>query len=67
MQYESKQGDMLDGVCHAYYKNRSGATEAVLDANPGLAKLGPVLPLGTLIELPDLAPVESVATVSLWD
>jgi phage tail protein X len=67
MQYESKQGDMLDAVCHAYYKGRSGATEAVLDANPGLAKLGPVLPLGTLIELPDLAPVESVATVSLWD
>lgn len=58
---------MLDAVCHRYYKGRKAATEAVLEANPGLAKLGPILPLGTLVELPDLAPVEDVSIVSLWD
>lgn len=30
--------------------------EATLDLNPGLAALGPVLPLGTSVTIPDLPP-----------
>jgi len=42
--------------------------EAVLEANPGLADLGPVLPPGTVIQLPDLPrPLETIETVKLWD
>lgn len=28
--------------------------ETTLELNPGLARLGPVLPLGTIVTLPDL-------------
>ncbi|MDR9824552.1 tail protein X, partial [Vibrio sp. FNV 38] len=49
-----------------YYKGRPQATEAVLEANPGLAQHGAVLPEGLLIELPDLEPVQQ-SRVSLWD
>ncbi|EQB8931505.1 tail protein X [Vibrio parahaemolyticus] len=67
MQYRTNQGDMLDAICHKYYKGRPGATEAVLKANPGLAKTGALLPAGMVIELPDLGPAETKGKVSLWD
>ncbi|EMJ7098648.1 tail protein X [Vibrio owensii] len=66
MQYRTKAGDMLDAICYRYYKGRPQATEAVLEANPGLAQHGAVLPEGLLIELPDLEPVQQ-SRVSLWD
>jgi phage tail protein X len=46
-----------------------GYVEAVLEANPGLADLGLVLPLGTVIELPEFAIEEqaAAATGRLWE
>ena len=38
------QGDTVDSLCWQYYGRTAGVTEAVLDANPGLADLGPVIP-----------------------
>ncbi len=35
--------------------------EEMLDTNPGLAALGPVIPLGTEVILPDLPPIETTA------
>ncbi|MDO9428460.1 MAG: tail protein X [Methylobacterium sp.] len=55
---------------------RRGATSArlveTLNLNPGLAALGPFLPLGTRVVLPDLPPVDDVArttapAVTLFD
>lgn len=66
VQYATKYGDMLDAICDEYYQGRKGATELVLNANPGLASLGPVYPVGIIIELPDLPVVQSKNTVSLW-
>jgi phage tail protein X len=66
MQYATKYGDMLDAICHEYYSGRPGATELVLNANPGLADLGPVYPVGIIIELPELPVVESKSTVTMW-
>lgn len=62
------EGDMVDAVCRLHYGDRPGAAEAVLDANPGLADRGPVLPAGVRIRLPDLEerPASSGA-VRLWD
>ena len=66
--YRTSDGDVIDAVCRRYYGRESGAVEAVLEANPGLAELGPVLPAGMLIELPDLPrPLETIDTVKLWD
>lgn len=45
-----------------------GIVEQVLDANPGLANIGTVLPSGIQIYLPDIsARVESTQLVQLWD
>lgn len=65
--YRTRDGDMLDAICWLHYGRQSGAVEAVLEANPGLADLGPVYSTGTLITLPDLAPPAPVPLVRLWD
>lgn len=64
------QGDTLDKLCHRFYGTTAGVTEAVLDANPGLCELGPLLPIGTPVDLPErsAAHLQPAATTSiqLW-
>ncbi|WP_026756666.1 tail protein X [Sediminimonas qiaohouensis] len=64
----AQQGDMVDAICRRAYGDESGFVEAVLDANPGLAGLGPVLPEGTQVFLPEAQPEPTQAPlVTLWD
>lgn len=65
--YRTKTGEMLDSICHQYYQGRPGATEQVLAANPGLAKLGAILPANKVIFMPELAAAVDDSKVSLWD
>lgn len=67
--YNTKEGDMLDEICWKVYGRRAGrVTERVLDANPGLAELGPKLPAGLVVTLPDIEPQsENAGAVRLWD
>lgn len=65
--YSCQDGDMLDAICQRYYGRTSGAVEAVLEANPGLAQLGPVYAATTKIVLPDLPSTPVKKTVRLWD
>ena len=66
--YGTRDGDVIDDVCRRFYGREAGAVEAVLEANPGLADLGTVLPAGTVVELPELPrPLETIPTVKLWD
>ncbi len=67
MQAIARQGETLDAIAWRHYGRTAGVVEAVLEANPGLAALGPQLPLGTAVELPDIAPATEVALVQLWD
>ena len=53
--YVTSEGDVLDAVCRQHYGPRPGTVEAVLEANPGLADRGPLLPAGVRVELPELA------------
>lgn len=67
-QIRAMQGDTLDLICWRKYGRTLGITEAVLEANPGLAALGPIIPHGYLITLPDVvSKVTQQATVNLWD
>ncbi|RKU01830.1 phage tail protein [Burkholderia sp. Nafp2/4-1b] len=62
------QGDTLDALCWRHYGSTAGTVEAVLEANPGLAELGPVLPMGTVVALPSretIAPTR--ALLQLFD
>lgn len=62
------QGDSLDALCWRHYGRTAGVTEQALEANPGLADLGPVIPHGTAVTLPDAAPqAEQRQMVNLWD
>lgn len=66
--YLTSQGDTLDYICWKYYGVQSGAVEAVLVANPGLADLGIVLPTNTEIALPELVkPALEEQPIRLWD
>lgn len=67
IRYRAKQGDVLDAVCKVHYGTEA-AVVAVLEANPGLADLGPELPAGTVIALPDLpqAAANAPQPVRLW-
>ncbi|QOJ19934.1 MAG: tail protein X [Gammaproteobacteria bacterium] len=61
----TSDGDRLDTLCYRYYGNLNGTVEAVIDANPGLAKLGQPFASGILITLPDF-PVKVNKPVQLW-
>ncbi len=63
--YTTKQGDMLDQVC-ADQLGDVAHLAAVLEANPGLAALGPVYPAGITITLPDLSAPVQTGTIRLW-
>ena len=66
--YRTGDGDMLDWICWRHYGYAAGAVEAVLEANPKLADLGPVYAAGLEIALPDLpAQAEAETVVRLWD
>ncbi|MOA46868.1 Phage Tail Protein X [compost metagenome] len=62
------QGDTIDALCWRHYGRTAGVTELVLEANPGLADFGAILPHGTTVNLPD-APqqAEQRQVVNLWD
>ncbi|MGL6559592.1 tail protein X [Aeromonas dhakensis] len=42
-------------------------TEQVLELNPGLAELGPILPTGTLITMPAAPTQAEQPLIQLWD
>lgn len=62
------QGETLDQICYRTFGVTAGITEQVLDLNPGIAELGPSLPQGTPVQLPDTSPQpQRTSTVQLWD
>lgn len=62
--YTSKVGEMLDDIVFRHYGNHS-PLQVVLNANPGLAKMGPSLPTGTTILLPPVVEPEK-KYITLW-
>lgn len=66
--YQTRKNDVLDRICFKHYGHTKGTVEAVLEANPGLADKGAVLPSGILITLPMLPEAESKKpSIRLWD
>lgn len=61
------QGDTVDMICQRHLR-RTDIVVSVLAANPGLAAQGAVLPMGTAVTLPDMAPAPaSKPLLQLWD
>lgn len=65
----AQEGETADLICWRVLGRTDRVTEQVLALNPGLAALGPKLPAGTPVTLPDSAdtapPTRDV--VRLWD
>ncbi|CNL62614.1 tail protein X [Yersinia aldovae] len=67
MRILAQQYDTVDALCWRYYGRTEGVTEKVLAANPGLADIGPVLPHGYPVEMPEVSAAATTQTVQLWD
>lgn len=68
--YTTKEGDMVDAIAFEHYGRHRGTTEAIYEANRGLAAHPLVLPAGLNITLPDLDETqvnEPVRGVALYD
>ncbi|MBW5878730.1 tail protein X [Yersinia enterocolitica] len=67
MRVQAQQYDTVDALCWRYYGRTEGVTEAVYQANPGLAELGPMLPTGHWLELPNATEPAQQNIIQLWD
>lgn len=63
----TRDGDMLDKIALDTYGRTSGATEALMAANPHLAGQLSRLPAGLIVNLPNLPVPAPKGTVRLWD
>lgn len=68
MQVIAHQGDTVDSLCWRHLGSTADV-ELVLEINPGLAALGPILPEGTRLTLPDasVTVVAQANLINLWD
>jgi len=64
----AQQGDTLDALCWRHLGQTRGVVEQALELNRDLAELGPILPLGTVVIVPEpvayAAPTQPL--VQLW-
>jgi len=61
----AQQGDTVDLIADREY-GTTDMVAAILSANPGLARLGAILPIGTPINLPPATQRSVTPTVTLW-
>lgn len=66
--YIASDGDTVDYIAWRVYGTQAAlVVERLLEANPGVADIGPVLPAGTRLTLPDLETTAERTGVRLWD
>lgn len=63
----ARQDDTVDSLCWRHYGATQSMVEAVLQANPGLAGLGPVLPQGMEVRMPVVTAKPIQTVIQLWD
>ena len=66
-QARTLQGESVDALCWRHYGRTADVVEAVLEANPGLAGLGPVLPQGLQVRMPVGTAKQIQTVIQLWD
>ncbi|MDD7806085.1 MAG: tail protein X [Endozoicomonas sp. (ex Botrylloides leachii)] len=65
MKYRTREGDMLDHICQAYY-GRVDVVPQVLIANPQLTEVSPIFAAGVIIDLPKIDEPKSSGSIELW-
>jgi phage tail protein X len=64
--YLTQEGDTADLIAFERFGGSSGPTEAILDANPGLAARAAVLPAGLTIRIPVPVKKDRKQSTRLW-
>ena len=65
--YRSKAGDTADSIAWSVYgRQNDPLVEALVEANPGLADHGPILPAGLRLVVPDAPEPVTTQGVRLW-
>ncbi len=71
MRVRSLQGDTIDQLCYRHLGTTAGMVEKVLELNYGISLHGPILPTGTVVQLPDVPTSANSAVmrplVQLWN
>lgn len=67
IKYRTSENDMLDWIAWKHYGTQTGAVEAIMEANPGLADKGDKLPAGLVINLPEIQKPKTDTIIKLWD
>jgi phage tail protein X len=68
MQVRSIAGDTVGTLLFRHLGRDDDEAEAAFYAvNTGVAKYGPVLPSGVVVNIPDIAPPPLQTVVSVWD
>ena len=66
--YITIDGDVIDAIAYAFYGKHGKNTEALLEANPHVLDIGPILPAGMRIKLPVISQEEPPKPFkTLWD
>lgn len=67
-EYIAGDGDTAEFIAWKVYGTQDArVVEQLLDANPGLADVGPELTAGTIVTLPDISTTAQLQGVRLWD
>ncbi|ABB56784.1 tail protein X [Synechococcus elongatus] len=64
--YITRQFDEIDEICWRYYGRTEGTVEPVLEANPGLSDMLPILPGDVAIDLPELPEPTTRNVLRIW-
>jgi phage tail protein X len=66
-EYRTGEGEMVDAIAFNRFGTSRGMTEAILDANPGLAATGEIIPTGTIVRIPVPEVKDRTTVRRLWD
>lgn len=68
MHITTQQNDSVDEICWRILGRSAGVTEQVYNINIGLAAMGPLLPEGIIITLPDSSAAAPIRReiIQLW-
>lgn len=66
-EHSTIEGDTVDLIAYRRFGRLADQVERILEFNPGLAELGPILPVGTIVKVPVPETKGRKTLRRLWD
>lgn len=61
------QNETVDALSYRVFGKTKGIVELIYQNNPGLCELPALLPMGTMINVPETVPEPEKKRINLWD